>query len=141
MCELTEKYKGKTFTGYKVVARLGLEDDKNLYSIAMGTKYPNDGIIQKAITQNRMMPYFNSDILKDPCTFRKNMVGRTAAFRDLYAADELKNKINGHGTFAPNQEINTEVWKVRLSKSLMEGTYNHQEIVAGRHIKFLIKIE
>ena len=143
MCDLIKKYEGKTFTGYKVVARY--KGSKGLYSIAMGTKYPNDGKIREAKIQNRLFTYFHNDILTDSLTFRKNMVGRTAAFEDKSNAIKLYDRITFSSKENPTLEgekgkFNTEVWEVCLSKDLLAGTYGIDRVVAGRHIKFLNKI-
>lgn len=138
MCNLTNISKKKVAMGWKVVA-VNEKDGKN-YSLAMGFCYNDHDKIPVVKEQKRIGKHFRSDIL-DPIdwrsVFRSDMQGRTAIFTSSGAAAELASRIRRVYGYRVVVKLAT------IEDGLMDGSYyldgylQHQEVIAGRKLKFI----
>jgi len=136
MCDLYARMWQERFIGYKVVTTYA--NNKKRYSAAMGFCYDDYEEIPIIKRQRRLSMNFISDILdKNQSAYSPSMEGRTAVFVNLEDAIGLYRSIENHRT---NANIHTEIYKAEVSKDLMKGNYGHDEVVAGRKIKFLKRI-
>jgi len=149
MCRLTRELNEKKAFGYKVVF---VDSEDRKWSPAMGFCYEDleGGKIPIIRKQIRLTTVFTDNIL----LYRSNgyeplMVGRTSAFEKLRDAVMLRRdiherefsiKIDGQEK-STLHEFTPVIFRVELSEDLMIGTYGQANVVAGRRIRFLEKIE
>lgn len=123
MCDLTEQYKHKTFTGYKVV--LVDNKTKKIYSPATGIEYKEGAIkVPKKVNEKHISETFIQHLLnKESSVYRDNMVGRTCVFTK-------KNHANNamwqhHNSMYSSKRVTHTLClaKIKISGDLMSGTY------------------
>jgi len=106
MCKILDKYKeSKTFTGYKIVARVG----KRIYSPFTGIEY------KKGKIPFIEMPQFTRNKwakLSGNLAYRDNYAKRTSVIVDINTAAMLKTEFS----YAFDDEL--EIVKMTLSKDL-----------------------
>jgi len=138
MCDLLRKSSIEKIKGYKIVARK--LKGKRYFSISMGFKYPLDGHIPIARKQRKICTDFSNQILsKGSSSYRKNMIGRTSAFLNLYDLSK-SNHIKRWRKDFKNEYILVIV-QVEISGDIMEGYYGSCKAVGGRHIRFIEEIQ
>jgi hypothetical protein len=84
-----------------------------------------------------MNGFFHTDILKCYYSFKPDMRGRTSVFENLNHAVIMFNKMKNFEQFSGK----LEVWMAKVENDLMEGFYGFDEVVAGRKIKFIKKVD
>jgi len=139
MCRFIEVSKETEAIGYKVL----YVDPRSqrLLSIAVGTEYERNGPIaipKGRSTSKRPINFFNSDLLESSATYNPEYAGKTAVFKELRHAQELRLSMSG---LCKNNIKNVEVFKVKLTGELWEGTYNQEPVMIGSHMKILDKEE
>ncbi len=149
MCRLTRELNEKKAIGYKVVF---VDSENKKWSPAMGFCYEDleGGKIPIIKNQFRLTPLFSDDILLyRSFGYSPFMMGRTSAFEKLEDAVMLRRdiherefsiKIDGQEK-STLHEFTPVIFRVELSEDLMIGTYGQANVVAGRRIRFLEKIE
>ena len=136
MCQLDKRYRHKTPTVYKIVAKhrvLG-----TYHSLAIGFKYPKSeewSDVPIATTQNRLCYIFGESILSPwaGCGWNKLMVGRTAGFvsvRDVKSLFETWK-------YRTMSDYTTVIVKIELRKGLMSGWYSGKRVIAGKQMKIV----
>lgn len=135
MCNLTKEIDHPVI-GYKVAAKRG----GRYYSIATGIKY---GGKVKVRRKPKQIGDFFVDVLASPF-FKKEMVGRTAAFLVKSYAVSLRRQIVEH-IYMHNvlYRIGYEivVLKVLLSDSVMTGCYGDGKVAAGKYMEIIEEIK
>ena len=132
MCTLNNPYtKTKSKTAYKIVAVHNETGD--YYSPAVGCVYPKNGRI-KPVTEQRSIGIHWNDVLSPTSRFfSEKMIGRTAAFLDRHDADFKRDLWKSDRI----QGYSLEVKKCIISLDMLNGNYEGNDTIAGRHIKFL----
>ena len=160
MCNSFENTDLKSVIGYKLVAK---KADGRYYSILTGNKYPLNGReIPTWVSQKNMMSVFfitgilpgnrkelSKFILNDrsnpaPLVWSKEMVGRTAAF---------KNELDGISFFhefidferrkeAQEYEHSIKLVKVRLTGGLLKAKYqrDNKSVYVGRRMTIIQEV-
>jgi len=135
MCDLTKKFKGLSYTGYKVVCKD--INTGNYFSAAMGFQY-KCGRVPIPEKQCRIGYRFNEFILIDSTQgYREKMIGRTTVFVNQEDATKLAEDINRNLSEKEQKHLETIVIKMTISEGLMEGIYGLEQVVAGKRILFM----
>ena len=144
MCEDFKKTKKTEVTGYKVVA----VKDGEYYSLLTGNKYFKNGNVPVWIEQNgNVSKYFDAvlagskerqDVLiaenyEHHGLWKRDMVGRTAAFKSVYDAENLKTLMEEY-TKPPFKTI---VVKVKLTVDLMQAMFGSDMVYVGKRMKIM----
>jgi len=132
MCDLLYSSTKEKIKGYKIVAKK--LKGKRYYSIAMGFKYPLDGHVPVARKQRLIyLDFTNNIISKTSLSYKENMVGRTAIFRNLTEALERYF----FWVCCVKEGYKLAIVRSEVSIDVMEGNYGSREVAAGRHIRFI----
>jgi len=146
MCNLYKALNKDKVTGYKVVAKR----KGKYYSLAMGFQYKQpEHNFGKRLVQRPITSHFSTLILKERLgLFKKEMVGKTAAFTNLKEAKTLRCSVNKSQR---NNVIKEEIViiKVELTNDLMQGnctmsrgyTLRVVNVVAGHTMKVIKEIK
>jgi len=129
MCDLIEKSKAYSKTGWKVVA---VDKKGDYYSLAMGYKHSKNGKVPVVKEQKRIDLTFDHNILdKGSDSFSSYMTGRTSIF--------LRKRDTGILTCRGSlpKGFTMQVKKAIVSDNIMLGKYGGNPVAAGRHIEFL----
>ncbi len=129
MCNLKTRYrKQKQFVGYKVAVHV----DGKFYSPATGIEYKIGKVeIPNEINMKYATGAFEDNLLcpRRPY-FNTNMIGRTAAFEYIGDARGLFNDI-----LPMDMTDDLKIIQITLSRSLMKGNYDGENVVAGKYIE------
>lgn len=127
MCKLTKHLLSKEVTVYKAALESKTKEDQ-FYSVAMGFRY-EIGPVPIITIQKSLTDHFKPDLLV--FNFKNNMEGRTAGFLDPKDAFYLAASIKEGNIFRGYKCV---VLKVKLTDSLMSGTYEGDKVIAGKRI-------
>lgn len=137
MCEIIRKYKGKTFTGYKVV----LEVKDKIYSPATGIEYQVGQVPVPETRGTYHSKYFTNMIDVNSFAHNKKYRGLTAVYVDLVSAENLGWRIhkwvieNDYEQYIlGNSMIKVKIVQMKLSGRLFHGIYNSNDIILGSRI-------
>lgn len=147
MCNLTKKYNGKSFTGYKVAYK----KRKRYFSIATDEEYKEGKTmpdLSKSRRRTRRVGNFeympiNEIINEKGFCFKVDMVGKTAVFKNKSdATDLLKNKNFAYLPLDKSVKLDIKliVLKMTISGNLYEGKYGFNPVVAGEKIEKIEEI-
>ena len=158
MCVLTEKYKGKKVTGYKVAYK---DENDRYFSIATGVEYVT-GPVPKPDTQKRIGKFFVTSLLNG-WFYKSDFFGKTAIFENKVIAENLLNYILltdsnpaltrlTDGTILAEDPSLDEVMytkehliilEMTISENLWRGKYlgaSTEPVVAGEFIKSIKEV-
>lgn len=130
MCNLTDVYPEKSFTGYKVA----IKRDGKYYSPAMGVEYKEGEDVIIPEKQKGLSFYVNDILNPEQPYYNDKMTGRTAVFLDEKTATSYRDRMESELSDYKD-EVELCVIKITLSKELMSGyAIFAGEVVAGKHI-------
>lgn len=138
MCQLDTFFDGKTYTGYKLAAKVG----RKYYSIATGIQYKRRKPVTIPDKQYPLLSCVDDELLNPTYSlYQRKMIGRTTVFMSIKDAikyfEELQNQII-RNTDIGIMKGKFVLLKMQISGELMTGLYNfawdRHPVVAGKHI-------
>jgi hypothetical protein len=123
MCEIKEKTRLKTFTGYKVV----IKKDGKYYSPSTGLEYKVGMKLPHLQERNEIFDTWawGNPLSKDGVWYKPEMQGKTAVFKNLRPCVT---------SIACNRAFNHVILKMTIGGEIYNGSFSYNELRIGTEI-------